>query len=167
MHWNVIIQRSRRYRHGVTLHWYVYDIIIIKIKIFFSIFPLDVIPRCPIKQLNTIWFSNIFSVHRVLILCEWWKNACQFSRHGVTASIFINNSYFDLISDILLVQSEELNTSHSIVVPFSSIHFHFVWYFNLNFENLLWTVTALPWNCPVTKKLKKKHQLKGKEDNQV
>ena len=40
----VIIQMSWHYHHCVTLHWYDYDIKVIERNIFFSKFPLDVIP---------------------------------------------------------------------------------------------------------------------------
>ena len=50
--------------------------------------------------------------------------------------------------DFFFMPDQCCNRTNRKVVLLHSKHFYFIWYLNLKNENVLWTVTGLPWNCP-------------------
>ena len=53
--------------------------------------------------------------------------------------------------DFFFMPDHCCNRTYRKVVLLHSKHFYFIWYLNLKNENVLWTVTGLPWNCPLPK----------------
>lgn len=51
--------------------------------------------------------------------------------------------------DFFFMPDQCCNRTNRKVVLLHSKHFYFIWYLNLKNENVLWTVTGLPWNCPL------------------